>query len=336
MIAIIIRIVKQMLNDKRSLAMILLAPLLIMTFMFMILGDSHYVPQVALSNVPAEISELMQESGLDLVEPETSLEDALLDGSIDAIISMDQRTINIKLLEPNSVVLRQINKSLTEVNAQLPQGQPHSTISFIYGSSEATTFDGMIHVLLGVYSFFLVFLISGIAFVRERTVGTMERFMLAPISRHAVVSGFIIGYGIFALLQSVLLIAFTTLVLGVTITGSLFAIVCIMTLLSFLAIATGSFVSVLAKNEFQVIQFIPIILTPQIFFSGIISIRTLPYNMDVIAQFMPIKHAASALNKIILQYGTLSTVKTEITILALMLVALYSINVIMLKKYRVV
>lgn len=336
MSAIILRICKQMLNDKRALAMILLAPLLIMSFMYLVLGDSSYEPKIATKDLSPQIVQNLKKQPLKMIETNQEIDSLLEEKTVDAVIFMQAQTLTIRLLEPNTVVLQKIKTALNQINTGKETTQVANEVSFIYGSADASTFDGMIHVLLGIYSFFLVFLISGIAFVRERTLGTMERFMLAPISRYSVVGGFIIGYGIFAMIQSILLILFIMFVLGITITGSVSAILLVMTLLSLIAISTGSLVSVLAKNEFQVIQFIPIILTPQIFFSGIIPIETLPYGLDKVAQLMPIKYAASALNKIILQNGTSATILTELMVLTSFLLVLYFANTFLLKKYRAV
>lgn len=332
--ALTLRIIKQMLNDKRSLAMVLLAPMFIMTFMFLVLGDSTYTPKVTYNDLPSALVEKLQQEDIVIIEPDKDTESQLLDGTVDAVIYYDNNVLNIRLLEPNSVIISKVTTALSNINAE--QGNNAMELSFIYGDLNTSTFEGMVHVLLGIFSFFLVFLISGIAFVREKTNGTIERLMLTPISRSSVVAGTILGYGIFAFIQSILLIAFVSLFLGITINGSVVAIVITMTLLSFLAIALGSLVSGLAKNEYQVIQFIPLILTPQIFFSGLIPIATLPYNLDIVAMFMPLQYAVSALNIIINHSGGMSNILFELLVLCGFIVVLFIANVFSLKKYRIV
>lgn len=331
MLAIIRRIIKQMINDKRSLAMILLAPILIMSFMFIVLGESNYVPKVSLVDVPPAISQHLTD--VEIVELSKDLDVALKDGDIDAIITYHDE-ITIRMLEPNSQVTTTITRALQDAQSKTHQQQSSLNLEFIYGNQHRSTFDSMVHVLLGIYSFFLVFLISGIAFVREQTLGTMERFMLTPISRFKVVAGFILGYGVFAVLQSILLIVFVVFVLNVTILGSWIGIIITMTLLSLVAIAVGALISGLAKNEFQVIQFIPLILTPQVFFSGLIPIKTLPYGLDVIAKFMPLQYAVSALNMLMNQGASFIQILPELAMLVLFLTVLFFFNTLALKKYR--
>ncbi len=330
MFSITRRIIKQMLNDKRSLAMILLAPILIMSFMYIVLGESTYVPKVSLNNVPFPMQQQLS-SSLNIVESQKTPEQQLKDGDVDAVITYQEGT-HILMLEPNAQVSKTITQALNQ--AQAGKTTPTLELRFLYGNQHRSTFDGMIHVLLGIYSFFLVFLISGIAFVREQTLGTMERFMLTPISRFKVVAGFILGYGFFAVLQSILLILYVVFVLQVSILGSWIGMILTMTLLSLVAIAVGALMSGLAKNEFQVIQFIPLILTPQVFFSGLIPINTLPYGLDKVALFMPLQYAVSALNKIINQAANLSSIGFELSILCLFLIALFALNTFALKKYR--
>jgi ABC-2 type transport system permease protein len=132
-------------------------------------------------------------------------------------------------------------------------------------------------------AFFIVFLLAGISFIGRGTVGTLERLLLTPVRRSSVALGYTFGFGLFATLQSIILIFFTEYVLGLEIAGSILLAVLIMILLAFSAIVTGMLVSIFANNEFQVVQFIPVVIIPQIFFSGMIPIDTLPYHLGLLS-----------------------------------------------------
>ena len=336
MMAIIIRIIKQMKNDKRSLALILLVPLLIMTMMYYVYGDLSYVPKIALENVPSSFETVLREQNLVIVEAVSDLDQMLEDKTIDAVLSVDGSGIHVKLLELNSMKVSLISK---EITAALKALNPSSTglqVEYLYGDMNGSTFDSLGYVLLGVLSFFFVFLIAGVSFVRERTLGTMERFMLSPISRAKVVLGFLFGFGFFAVLQSLLVVFFVKYVLGLAIVGSLLGVIVIMILLSFVAVALGSLVSTFANNEFQVAQFIPIIVVPQLFFSGLIPIELLPFGLGNLAYITPVYYACDALNLLMVKGAGFLEVLPQAGVLLGVVILLFFANTLLLKKYRTI
>ncbi|MEJ7509229.1 ABC transporter permease, partial [Staphylococcus simulans] len=76
--------------------------------------------------------------------------------------------------------------------------------SYLYGDKDSNYFDKMFPILMGFFVFFFVFLISGIALLRERTTGTLERVLSTPIRRSEIVFGYLFGYGIFAIIQTLI------------------------------------------------------------------------------------------------------------------------------------
>jgi len=333
--ATFLRIFKQMINDKRSLMLILFAPILIMTFMYLIFSDHDYTATLALKGVPLTLQEALKKQDVTLIDLEKNTDQILLDHDADAVLIFDQGKLILRLREPDGTKAAAVTKALNQALKSMNPNATDITMSFIYGSSEKSVFDSLGYVFLGVFSFFFVFLIAGISFIRERTLGTMERFMLTPISRKAAVAGFLMGYGLFAVLQSILLVLVSKFVLNMAIEGSLMALIILMTLLSFVALAMGAVVSVFANNEFQVVQFIPVVIVPQIFFSGLIAVDTLPFHLDKLAYFMPVYYACNGLKKVMVEGAGLWDVLPEIGILCLIIAGLFALNVRLLKRYRV-
>jgi len=332
--ATFLRIVKQMINDKRSLALILFAPILIMTFMYLIFGNNDYQATLALKNVPLTIQEALKKQDIRIVASDKAIDTILIDKSADAVLIFDQGNLTLRMIEPDATKTTAVTKAITQALKSLNPNAQDITMSFIYGNTEKTTFDSLGYVFLGVFSFFFVFLIAGISFIRERTLGTMERFMLTPISRSSAVAGFLLGYGFFAVFQSILIVLYTKFILNMAIAGSLIALIMIMTLLSFVALAMGAIVSVFANNEFQVVQFIPIVIVPQIFFSGLIPIDTLPFHLDKLAYLMPVYYACEGLKKVMVEGAGILDVLPIMGILTLMILLLFMLNVRLLRKYR--
>ena len=123
---------------------------------------------------------------------------------------------------------------------------------------------------MGFFVFFFVFLISGMALLKERTMGTMERMLATSVKRSEVVLGYMGGYGGYAIIQTVIIVLYSIYLLNMTIEGSMVWVFVISILLAMGALVIGMFISTFANTEFQMVQFIPLIIVPQIFFSGII------------------------------------------------------------------
>jgi ABC-2 type transport system permease protein len=185
-----------------------------------------------------------------------------------------------------------------------------------------------------VLSFFLIFIFSGISFVRERTTDTLERLLLTPVKTVSVVGGYVVGFGVFALIQSTLMILFARFVLNMPFQGSWLLALLIMLLLALLAVVTGILISAISRNEFQVVQFIPVIIIPQIFFAGLIPLDTMPYNLHFLSKIMPLYYGCTALkNVLIFGYG-LSEVMPQILVLLLFTGVLFAVNIFVVNKYR--
>ena len=333
--SLIIRIVKQMHNDKRSLAIILIAPILIMSLLFLLLGESSYVPIIGVDeNFNVKVLEALKEQNVKIVTmKEEDIDVFLEENSADAVISMDKNGINIRMLEENSTKALKITDALKNAMEKInPVGSMN--MSFVYGKSNDTMFNSLGYILIGFLSFFFVFIISGMSFVRERTTGTMERLMLTPISRIGLVAGYTIGYGIFAALQSVLIILFTRYVLHMEYAGSVLLAMLIMILLSFTAVLVGALVSIFANSEFQVMQFIPIVIIPQFFFSGLIPIDTLPFGLGKLAYIMPIFYGCRGLKEVLIRGSGIEGIWSSLLILAAFIIVLFIINTEALRKYR--
>jgi len=166
---LIIRIVKQMGHDKRTLALMLVAPLLIISLLYLLLGESSYVPKIALAgDIPAPVVSQLKKQNADFIETDVLNSDSLLvDKEVDAVVSIDQQGVHITMLDSgNSKALK-----ITEIFKQaLTDIYPSGRIEFtyLYGDSKSTSFNSLGYVLLGVLSFFFIFIISGI-FIRQGT-----------------------------------------------------------------------------------------------------------------------------------------------------------------------
>jgi ABC-2 type transport system permease protein len=331
---IVKRIIRQTVNDKRSMGLILIVPLFLFTLIYFLLGDSEYSPTIAIHGLPEQLVVELKEQDVTVID--YGMEEgkaAVKDETVDAFLYLEQQEMVLLLESSDAVKSGVIQKAIQSATKELNPGGGMRTEQ-LYGDSEESMFNNLGYVLLGVISFFLIFILAGISFVRERTNQTMERLMITPVKRWQVVLGYTLGFGVFAMLQSILLLAYVKWVLHMSIQGSLLAAGCVMILLSMTAVCMGAFCSIYANNEFQMMQFIPMIVIPQIFFSGLISLDTIPYHLGVLAKVMPVYYACDALKAIIIKGATLSEVVMELLALLIFIGLFFILNIFALKKYR--
>jgi len=333
-ITIMNRIIRQTVNDKRSLALILVAPLFIFTLIFLLLGDSNYKATIAQYNMPTQLVEKIEQE--DITVENMDLEEgkeAVKEKDIDALLYIDGKDIVLYFESSDAVKTGLITKALQNALQEIsPIGGVKT--EFLYGDKDSSMFNSLGYVFLGVISFFLIFIIAGISFVRERTAQTMERLMITPVKRWQVVLGYTLGFGVFATLQSIILLAYVKGALNLTVNGSVIEAGLIMILLSMSAVCIGAFCSIYANNEFQMMQFLPLIIIPQIFFSGLISLDTLPYHLGYLSKIMPVYYACDALNAILIKGLRLGDVLPQIAALFAFIAIFFALNIVALKKYR--
>lgn len=335
MLNIILRIIIQMKNDKRSLGLLIFAPLLILTLLYFILGTTDYTPKIAVYNVKdAFTSHLAENATVTVLNalPETS--DYLEAEGLDALFWRDDTgAIHINLLEKSSKSAAAI-KAIQETNKTLLPVSTEETITYVYETSDDNQMDSLSYVFLGVISFFFVFILSGMSFVRERFGQTLERMLMTPIHRYEVIGGYTLGYGVFSALQSVLLILYSVYVLHLHVAGSVGLSTLVMILVAFSAVSMGALVSIFANNELQMVQFIPVVLIPQIFFSGLIPIDTIPFGLGNLCYLTPIYYGCAALEKIMIQGKGFMDIWPWMLGSLIYTLILFLINTQALRKYR--
>ena len=177
--------------------------------------------------------------------------------------------------------------------------------------------DRVAPALMAVFALFFTFILTGVSFLRERAQGTLERLLTTPVGRGDILVGYLLGFLIFAAAQSLVILLFTILVLQVDYQGSLWRIFVLLIVLTVVAVNLGIFISTFARNEFQVVQFILLVLAPQIFLSGVIlPVEQMPSYLKAIAQVLPLTYAVEGLRGIMLGGQDLGDVVGELAVLA--------------------
>ena len=198
---------------------------------------------------------------------------------------------------------------------------------------ESHILDRIAPALLATMSLFFSFLLTGISFLRERTQGTMERMMASPVSRLDMVVGYLLGFFVFALTQTLIILLFTIYVLNVNYQGDLWQIFVFLIFIVTMAVNLGIFASTFARNEFQMIQFIPLVLFPQIFLCGVIwPVNQMHTALQWIAKFLPLKYAVAGMSDIMDKGETLLDVGFELGMLIVFVVVISTLAALTLRR----
>jgi ABC-2 type transport system permease protein len=328
--AITRRLLQGFRRDRRTLALLFVAPLVILGLLgYLIRGTT--VPNVGVTNLDqgplgAAVSDQLLKSSL--VSGSTIVESGgdskLKDGSLAAYIvfpaDFSQQAqsgviapeVHLEGSQPgqNGPVLQALQNALGAAAAQRPGGgglRVEPKVSYLYGGPDLDTLDFFGAAAIGMIVFFLVFVITIVSFLNERSQGTLERLMASPLRRGEIVLGYMIGFTVLALVQSVEVLAFCLAVLKVHNQGNVFLIFGIEALMAIVAVNLGIFLSMFARTEFQAVQFIPLAIVPQFLLSGILfPVSSEPQALQYVSDVLPLTYAVNALRDVMLKGADLT------------------------------
>src|SRR5256712_7692834 len=169
-------------------------------------------------------------------------------------------------------VLQALQQALSSVAAGGPGAGLHFVpqIHYLYGGRGFDTLDYFGAAFIGLVVFFLVFIITIVSFLNERSQGTLERLMATPLRRGEIVLGYMLGFTVLALVQAAEVLVFSLAVLKVHNQGNVVLIFGLEALMALSAVNLGIFLSMFARTEFQAVQFIPLVIVPQVLLLGIL------------------------------------------------------------------
>jgi len=332
--AVMIRILIQLRHDKRSVILMIFAPIIVLTFMSFVFNGSTYYPKIGIVNAPLTFVTSLENANANVIRyDESSSHEALNSSKVDAIINFENGVPHIKL-EGSDPSKNNAAIMLVQSAMQQQTSAAKLDITYLYGYKDMASFDSFGPILIGFFIFLFVYLIAGISFLGERTTGTLERLLATPIRRWEIVIGYILGFGVFTILQSGLIAWFSINILHLMMVGSFVLVLIVTILTAMVALSIGTFLSAYANNELQMVQFIPIVLVPQIFFSGLFDLSTMSPWLQAIGRFMPLWYTADALRNIMIRGKGWNDISFDILILSLICMFFVIANILALKKYR--
>jgi ABC-2 type transport system permease protein len=167
-----------------------------------------------------------------------------------------------------------------------------------YVFDSADVFAVLAPALLGVFPFVSMFLVTSITTLRERTTGTLERLMTTPIGKLDLLAGYAVAFGAIAVVQVVIAV-FVSVGLGLQMGGTLAWILLVAAMDALLGVALGLFASAFARTEFQAIQFMPLVVFPQLLLCGLFHPRSeMTPVLRWVSDVMPVSYAVEALQTV--------------------------------------
>jgi ABC-2 type transport system permease protein len=332
--AIVRRLLQQFRRDKRTLALIFVAPVVILTLFDFLLRGGGANPAVVVVNEDrgplggAVTAQLQQSSLISVTITDRNSADAQVArgdaaGEIVFGSGFSENALSNHLVVPEirlegsepgqaQTVLGAVPPAITAALSAVPQAaatprlQPH--VSYVYGGPDLDTLDYFGAAFIGLVVFFLVYIITSVSFLRERSQGTLERLMASPLRRGEIVVGYMAGFCAVALVQAVIVLLFSLDVVHVHNQGSPLLVFLMEALMVLVAVNLGIFLSAFARTEFQAVQFIPLVILPQVLLSGIlVPVTSEPGWLQVLSRALPLTYAVDGLRSVMLKGADLGS-----------------------------
>lgn len=348
-LAVARRLVQQFRRDRRTLGLVFLAPIVILSLMGALMrGSTLAAPKVGVVNEePAGLAQaisryLQDQRGFQHESSRAAAESALRSNKLDgyvlfpttftAAVTKDHRFTEELRVEGGSQATRpylQQQLAAAELRAFIgSQPKPPQVpvdaarVSYLHGGAGLDALDYLGAAFIGVVVFFLVFIVTSVVFLRERTQGTLERLMASPISRAELVFGYMLALGLLTFLQSVVVLVFSLVVIHVHNEGSALLVLVFTGLMGLGAANLGIFISVFARTEFQAVQFVPVLIAPQVFLAGLIfPVDQEPLALRLISDVLPLTYGIQGLRDVMIRGAGLRSGEVIRDLLVLLLFA---------------
>lgn len=182
---------------------------------------------------------------------------------------------------------------------------------------EQAVFDRTGAPLLGIFPLIVMFLITSVATLRERTSGTLERLLTMPLAKLDLLLGYALAFGLLALVQAAIVFGLTLGPLGLSVAGPTWLLFLVALANGLLGTALGLFVSAFAATEFQAVQFLPAFILPQFLLCGLfVSRASMAPVLRWVSDALPLSYAVEAMNRLTTETGVNVLTVRDLLILA--------------------
>jgi ABC-2 type transport system permease protein len=204
-------------------------------------------------------------------------------------------------------------------------------LAWIY--SGTNTFDTIGAPLLGVFPFVVMFLVTSIATLRERSSGTLERLLSTPLGKADFLGGYAVAFGALAVVQALVATAFAIWVCGLGVAGPVWLLLLVAVVDALLGTAIGLLLSAFARTEFQAVQFMPAFVLPQFLLCGLLVPRdAMPEVLSAVSDLLPLSYAVDAMRTVTVDSSGVSAVAGDVAVVAGFVVAAIALGSLTLRR----
>lgn len=363
-LAITKRIFRGLRHDPRTVALIVVAPILAMTlFGIAFSGEVEDVDVVVVNLDEGELSERIienfdsktlnlhfegdQDAAVKHVEdgeawaaiifPEGFSQNVITRMQIgsatdDSAILLKADKSNVNVASAIATAVRDaLRETVSEMGGELTIKLEESPV---YGEN-AEFIDFFVPGIMAFAVFILTTILTLLAFVGERTRGTLERLKSSPMKESEIVAGYAIAFGIIGMFQASLLLIVGTVGFGITIVGNPFLAYLIVALLAMVSVSLGILLSSAAKREAQAVQFLPLIIMPTFLLSGIFwPLEAIPNFLRWTSYLIPPTYGIEAMRSVIVRGWQIGDIWMEVLILLAFALVFLSLSVLSLKRAK--
>ena len=325
------RVFQQFRRDRRTLGLMFVAPLVILGLLYLLVRGGSNRPDVdlvVLDSGPAATavaSSLRSSSTVTVhtVDEATARADVaanrvagyvLVPADFTQQLAIQHRlSLKIHLEGSQPALAQPVVAAVNQAVAGASGGAAAINVTYEHGGSGFDTLDYFGAAFIGLIVFFLVFVVTVVSFLRERSQGTLERLMASPLSRAELVVGYMLGFGALATVQALEVIVFCLGVLHVHNEGPVWVVVVLSVLMALGAVNLGIFLSMFARTEFQAVQFIPLVIVPQFLLGGVLfPLSAEPGWLQAISEALPLTYGIAGLRDVMLRGDTLAAAAVQL------------------------
>jgi ABC-2 type transport system permease protein len=198
---------------------------------------------------------------------------------------------------------------------------------------QPATFDRLGPALLALFPFVVMFLVTSVTTLRERTSGTLERLLSMPLGRLDLLLGYLVAFGLVAIVQATLASGLMLGLLDLDVAGPVWLLVVVAVVDAVLGCALGLFVSAFARTEFQAVQFMPAIVLPQFLLCGLLVPRDeMGAVLEAISWALPLSYAVDAMQRITLEPDVSARTLVDLAVVAGAIVLSVSLGAATLRR----
>jgi ABC-2 type transport system permease protein len=372
LLAVMERIFRNLKNDKRTLMEIFVAPIFVMLIfgtafgsevrdVSVVIVNNDQGLSVPLGNMPSKLSDnIISNLNTSVVTVKYANDvsqavNMVKDGKAYGVIifphnftrdfysktqnssNSDNATVELRLDRSNSNVADAISKTvtaavfktITDIGSEMPINV--DTGNAIYAQN-ARYIDFFVPGVMAFTVYQLTTLLALIAFVGERTSGTLYRLMASPLKETEIVTGYTLAFSILGTVQAALLLIVGITVFNITVVGSIVLAFAVTALLAIVSVSLGVLLSSVARREIQAIQLIPFIVLPALLLSGIfLPLEAIPSWLRPAAYIFPTTYAVEAIRSVLLRGWGLDKILIDVIVLFAFIAAFLTLAMLTLR-----